>query len=141
MTSRLPWKKLRTIVMEVPGQGKLAYSLLRDPRVPLAPKIALLGALGIIVSPVDLPAWIPLAGELDVLALGLLAVRVFIDACPGELAREHREAISRGQGAFDQDMRRMGSLAWQGVRRLAGRRGHRALPPAGEPGRAVDNEE
>jgi uncharacterized membrane protein YkvA (DUF1232 family) len=126
----LPWRKLRTILLEVPGQGKLAYSLLRDPRVPLAPKLALLGSLGIIVSPIDLPAWIPLVGELDVLALGLLAVKVFVDVCPGELVREHREALKSGQSLFDDDLQRAGLGARRGVMRISERiRSRRAAMP------------
>lgn len=127
----LPLGKLRTILLEVPNQGKLAYSLLRDPRVPLAPKIALLGALGVIVSPIDLPAWIPLVGELDILALGLLAVKVFVDACPEDLTREHREALKRGQSLFDDDVRWAGSRALRIWQRFQSRRavaGSPALP-------------
>ena len=85
--------RIRTLLMDVPRHGKLAYCLLRDNRVPRAPKAALLGALGLIVSPIDLPAWIPVVGELDVLALGILSVKVFVDACPQELVQEHEEAL------------------------------------------------
>jgi uncharacterized membrane protein YkvA (DUF1232 family) len=118
----LPLRTLRTILLEVPNQGKLAYSLLRDPRVPLAPKVALLGALGLIVSPIDLPAWIPLVGELDVLALGLLAVKVFVDACPEELTREHRKALEKGQSLFDDDLRWAGHRVLRIVERIRSRR-------------------
>ncbi|MGH7867112.1 MAG: YkvA family protein [Candidatus Dormibacteraceae bacterium] len=92
------------MVLEVPNQGKLAYSLLRDSRVPLPPKLGLIGALGLIVSPLDLPAWIPLVGELDMLALGLLAVKIFIRACPKELVEEHRIALARKEGLFHDDL-------------------------------------
>src|SRR5437867_3816305 len=66
--------RAKTVLLDMPGRGKLAYCLLRDERVPSAPKAVLLAALGVIVSPLDFPAWIPVLGELDVLALGLLAV-------------------------------------------------------------------
>ena len=127
----LPFRTLRTILLEVPNQGKLAYSLLRDPRVPLAPKVALLGALGVILSPIDLPAWIPLVGELDILALGLLAVKVFVDACPEELTREHREALKNGQSLFDDDLRWAGLRALRIFERIRSRRAVEgaALPP------------
>jgi uncharacterized membrane protein YkvA (DUF1232 family) len=115
---RIPLKRIRTILLEVPSQGKLAYGLLRDQRVPVAPKIALLAALGIVVSPINLPAWVPVAGEFDMLALALLAVKVFVDACPQELVREHREALDRRQDFFDQDLRRAGAAAWLGARRM-----------------------
>lgn len=97
------WRHVRTILTEIPLHGKLAYCLLRDRRVPRAPKIALLVALGIIVAPLDLPAWVPLFGELDMLALGLLAVKTFVEACPEELVAEHRAAIKRRQSTWDHD--------------------------------------
>src|SRR6266849_4213207 len=50
------------VLMEVPKHGKLAYCLLRDERIPRAPKALLLAALGVIVSPIDFPAY-PSAGR------------------------------------------------------------------------------
>jgi uncharacterized membrane protein YkvA (DUF1232 family) len=96
--------RVRTVLMDVPRHGKLAYCLLRDDRVPAAPKAALLGSLGLIVSPIDLPAWIPVVGELDMIALGILAVKVFVEACPDEVVREHEAAIRRGDSIFDEDV-------------------------------------
>jgi uncharacterized membrane protein YkvA (DUF1232 family) len=99
--------RVRALIFEVPRQAKLAYCLLRDDRVPAAPKAAMLTAVGIIVSPLDFPAWVPVLGELDVLALGVLAVKVFVEACPDELVREHGQALDRGESIFDQDLRRV----------------------------------
>src|SRR5438067_8902568 len=89
------------VLTEVPKNGKLAYCLLRDERVPRAPKAVLLAALGVIVSPIDFPAWIPVLGELDMLALGVLAVKTFIEACPEDIRREHEGALKATQGAWD----------------------------------------
>jgi uncharacterized membrane protein YkvA (DUF1232 family) len=91
------------VVIEVPKHGKLAYCLLRDERVPRAPKAVLLAAMALIVSPIDLPAWVPLVGELDMLALAILAVQTFIEACPEEIRREHQAALSAGTSTFDHD--------------------------------------
>jgi uncharacterized membrane protein YkvA (DUF1232 family) len=112
----LSFTRVRAVLFEVPNQGKLAYCLLRDPRVPAAPKAALLAALGLIVSPVDLPGWLPLVGEFDMLALGLLAVKVFVDAAPEELVREHQAALREGQSVFDHDMGSAVTSLRQGVR-------------------------
>ncbi|MGI8561988.1 MAG: hypothetical protein ACR2MZ_00270 [Candidatus Dormibacter sp.] len=101
---RLPLARVRTFLLEVPRQGKLAYCLLRDPRIPPAPKLALGAALAVVASPVKLPGWIPVAGELDSLALGILAVKVFVDACPDHLVQEHQAALKRGESLFDQDL-------------------------------------
>ena len=93
------------VLVEVPRHGKLAYCLLRDERVPGAPKFVLLAALGVIVSPIDFPAWVPVLGELDMLALGILAVQTFIEACPEEIRREHEAALAAKDSIFDRDMR------------------------------------
>ena len=123
-------RRIRTLVFDVPRQAKLAYCLLRDPRVPPAPKAALLGAAGLIASPLDLPAWVPLVGELDVLALGVLATRVFIDACPEELVAEHREAIANRQSRFDVDFRAARTVAIDSALRTYDRWRARVARPA-----------
>jgi uncharacterized membrane protein YkvA (DUF1232 family) len=94
-----------SLVREAPTLGKLGYCLYRDPRVPLAPKVALAGALGLIVSPLDFPIWVPILGDLDAIALGILALRIFVEACPQALVQEHRAAIKAGDSAFDRDLR------------------------------------
>jgi uncharacterized membrane protein YkvA (DUF1232 family) len=113
--------RVRTVVLEVPRNAKLAYCLLRDERVPMAPKVALTGALALILSPLDLPAWIPVVGELDALALGVLAVKVFIEACPEELVREHRAAIKRKDSIVDRDLQLLRQLLRQEARSLVSR--------------------
>lgn len=103
--------QIRRLLFDVPGKAKLAYCLLRDDRVPQAPKAALLVSLGIIASPFDFPAWVPVLGELDLLALGVLAVEVFVRACPEELVKEHQAAIRQRESLFDQDLRSLLDVA------------------------------
>jgi uncharacterized membrane protein YkvA (DUF1232 family) len=112
------FSRAKEILVDVPRHGKLAYCLLRDERVPAAPKAVLIGALGLIVSPIDFPAWIPVVGELDMLALGILAVETFIAACPDELRREHEAAIKAKESVFDRDVRDTTSAARYGARRM-----------------------
>ena len=99
------FSRAKQVLIDVPRHGKLAYCLLRDERVPAAPKAALLAALGLIVSPIDFPAWIPVLGEFDMLALGILAVETFIEACPENLREEHQAAIKAKTSIFDRDVR------------------------------------
>ena len=99
------FSRAKELLVDVPRHGKLAYCLLRDDRVPAAPKAVLLAALGLIVSPIDFPAWIPVLGEFDMLALGILAVETFIEACPEELREEHQAAIKAKASIFDRDLR------------------------------------
>ncbi len=109
------------VLIEVPKHGKLAYCLLRDERVPRAPKAVLLAALALIVSPIDLPAWVPLFGELDMLALAILAVQTFIEACPEEIRREHEAALAIGESTFDRDLSDTLSAGRDGLTRLVRR--------------------
>ena len=109
------------VLVEVPRHGKLAYCLLRDERVPRAPKALLLAALGVIVSPIDFPAWIPVLGELDMLALGILAVQTFIEACPEEIRREHEAALAAKDSIFDRDVRDTVAAARHGTSRVVTR--------------------
>jgi uncharacterized membrane protein YkvA (DUF1232 family) len=113
--------RAKELLIEVPQHGKLAYCLLRDPRVPAAPKAAVLGALALIVSPIDFPAWVPVLGELDMLALSVLAVKTFIEACPEDVRREHEEALKAGNSVFDRDVRDTVSAAREGTGRLVNR--------------------
>ncbi|HZK72576.1 MAG TPA: hypothetical protein VFD88_01065 [Clostridia bacterium] len=113
--------RAKELLVDVPKHGKLAYCLLRDERVPAAPKAVLMGVLVLIVSPIDLPAWVPLMGELDMLALGVLAVTTFIEACPESIRREHEEALKAGQSVFDRDFHDTIGAAREGGGRLFNR--------------------
>jgi uncharacterized membrane protein YkvA (DUF1232 family) len=96
---------LRRIARELPRYGKLTYCLYRDPRVPQRNKVALAGALIAIYNPViDLPLWVPVLGEMDALALTVLAVKVFVDRAPRQVVAELEEQIERGSSAFDRDL-------------------------------------
>jgi len=78
-------------------QVRLAWRLLRDARVPIAPKLAPLGVLAYILSPIDvLPDVILGLGQVDDLGLFLLAVQVFPMLCPPEVVRAIREELDGG---------------------------------------------
>jgi uncharacterized membrane protein YkvA (DUF1232 family) len=115
------FSRAKELLVDVPEHGKLAYCLLRDDRVPVAPKALLVGALGVIVSPLDFPAWIPVLGEFDMLALSILAVKTFIEACPEEIRHEHQEAIKAKQSVFDRDVRDTAGAARYGAGRMLNR--------------------
>jgi uncharacterized membrane protein YkvA (DUF1232 family) len=115
------FSRAKELLIDVPRHGKLAYCLLRDDRVPAAPKAVLLAALGVIISPIDFPAWIPVLGEFDMLALGILAVETFIEACPEDLRREHQDAIKAKESIFDRDVRDTAGAARYSAGRMMGR--------------------
>ena len=125
MLHRLRW--IKQLIRDLPQQLELAYCLVRDPRVPLGPKVGVVGVLGLVVAPViDLPEEVPLVGELDVLALTLLSLRVFIALCPAELVAEQERLIAERQSRFDDDVRageRLALMLWRRLRPQQSRAG------------------
>lgn len=113
--------RAKTVLVDVPTRGKLAYCLLRDDRIPAAPKAVLGAALAVIASPFDFPAWIPVLGELDMLALAILAVDTFVEACPEDIRREHEAALQAKTSVWDRDLRDTLDAARYGVSRLIDR--------------------
>lgn len=102
----LSLRLLRRIARELPRYGKLTYCLYRDSRVPQRNKIALAGAMALILNPVvDVPLRLPIFGEMDAVALTVLAVRVFVEKAPKDVVAEHQEQITLGTSVFDQDLR------------------------------------
>jgi uncharacterized membrane protein YkvA (DUF1232 family) len=110
MFDRLRWFK--NVFADLPRQLRLAYCLIRDPRVPVAPKAGVIAAVGLVANPfIDLPEMIPLVGELDVLALTMLALRVFIALCPAEVVAEQERLIAEHRSRFDGDVQAGEKLA------------------------------
>ncbi len=74
--------------------------------MPQRNKVVLTAALVAIFNPlIDLPLWLPVVGEMDALALTVLAVKLFVDRAPKDVVLEHQERIALGTSAFDQDIR------------------------------------
>ena len=105
MLSRLRWFK--RLVTDLPQQLRLAYCLFRDPRVPTPTKAMFAAGMGVIVTPfVNLPDMLPIIGELDMLALSLLALKLFISAAPPEVVAEQEQLIIERRSRFDDDVRK-----------------------------------
>src|SRR5215472_6418753 len=105
MGRRVRWA--RQLLFELPKQLRLAYCLFRDDRVPVYVKGAFAAALGVIALPmVNLPETIPIVGELDTVALTLLALRLFIAACPRYAVAEQERLIAERHSRFNEDVRR-----------------------------------
>ena len=104
MLSRLRF--LKRLAVDLPRQARLAYCLMRDARVPMHTKVAFGAGIAVIVTPfIDLPAAIPVVGELDMVALSLLALRLFIAACPDDVVSDVEQQILEGRSVFDEDLR------------------------------------
>jgi uncharacterized membrane protein YkvA (DUF1232 family) len=110
---------LKRLAIDLPRQARLAFCLMRDARVPMRIKIAFGAGIAVIVTPfVDLPAAIPVVGELDMVALSLLAVRLFIAACPDDVVIDVEQQILEGRSVFDEDLRNGERLATMISRRF-----------------------
>jgi len=110
---------VKRLVRDLPRQLKLSYCLLRDERVPALNKAAVLAAMALIVTPfVNLPEWIPVVGEMDVLALTLVATKLFVSTAPSQVVEEHERLIKERRSRFDSDVARGEKLAVALSRRL-----------------------
>jgi uncharacterized membrane protein YkvA (DUF1232 family) len=79
----------------LPGLLRLALRLLPDPRVPTRSKALTLGTVGLILSPFDLPNWVPVIGQGFDVVLIVAVLDRFIRSAPPEVVREHVAALDR----------------------------------------------
>lgn len=84
------------LLTEIARNARLAWRLLSDGRVSTMTKLIIPGlAIAYILSPIDLiPDALLGLGQLDDLALLALAVKFFIDLCPTDVVREHRNMMA-----------------------------------------------
>ena len=122
----------RALLFRLPGQAKLTYCLVRDPRVPRTHKAVLAGALGLVLSPLDWPGWVPVVGQMDTLALSLVVLGTFVSTCPEDVVADNRRALKAKASAWDREVGVIGRRSRHSVFRLARSLGRPRLP-----GRAV----
>lgn len=86
------------IIGELVQNGRLAWRLLFDRRVPSLLKFVIPGVMGAyLLMPVDLlPDFVPVLGQLDDLAVLVLAMRMFIQLSPQPVVEELRRALMTG---------------------------------------------
>jgi len=80
------------------GQLRLAFRLIREPRVPWLAKALPALAVLYVLSPLDfIPDVLPLIGQLDDLGIVVIAVELFIRFSPAPAVEFHRTAIAAGR--------------------------------------------
>ncbi len=73
---------------------RLTWRLLRDPRVGLAVKLILPAvAIAYLLSPASLLQAVPLVGEVDDVAVAMLAINLFLRFAPRQIVAEHRSEL------------------------------------------------
>ena len=77
---------------------RLAWKLLLDSRVPSLTKLIIPGLMALyILSPIDIvPDALLGLGQLDDLAVFVLAVKLFIELSPSEIVQEHLRGLTGG---------------------------------------------
>lgn len=77
---------------------RLAWKLLLDPRIPLLTKLIIPGVMALyVLSPIDvIPDVLVGLGQLDDLAVFVLAVKLFIEVSPSEIVQEHLRSLTGG---------------------------------------------
>ena len=94
-TGAFSWQGLRSLSERL----RLAWSLFRDPRVPLWTKAVPVAALLYLIWPMDIVAdVIPVLGQLDDITLLLVATEAFVRLCPRRLWSATREPASQETG-------------------------------------------
>jgi hypothetical protein len=88
--------RLARLFIYLPQFLRVFIALMKDRRVPLITKMVPVMVLLLLLSP---PAFelelIPFLGELDVLVVGFLTLKLFIWLCPPDVVREHVSRIAR----------------------------------------------
>lgn len=94
MTRRVGgWKAATLLLQSLPKQLQLFRGLISDPRVPILAKLVLVGAIVFAVSPLNLPNYIPVLGQLDDIGIALMAGNFFLKQVPAQVLAEHRAAV------------------------------------------------
>jgi uncharacterized membrane protein YkvA (DUF1232 family) len=111
-------------VRRLPRYGRLATNMLRDDRVPVEARTALVAGAAYVISPVDLiPGFIPVLGQLDDLLVALLGIRFALAQAPVEVREEHLERAGLREEDFSDDLRTVRDtsvyLLKAGTRRIA----------------------
>jgi len=109
-----PREAWSTLTGHAAGYLRLTLALLRDPAVSKHRRAALLAAAAYFASPVDLvPGIIPVLGQIDDLAIAMLAIRLALNALEPERRRMHLTAAGLSDEALREDLFAAGRLgAW-----------------------------
>jgi uncharacterized membrane protein YkvA (DUF1232 family) len=77
---------------------RLAWRLMKEPRVPRFVKVVPALALGYVLFPLDvIPDILPVLGQVDDLGVLLLSMKLFLRLCPPAATAFHTEAIASGR--------------------------------------------
>ena len=120
-----PRARFVALVGRLPRYLRLAWGLAGEPRLSRMRKAGVLAAAAYLASPVDLvPGIIPVVGQLDDMAVALLALRAALRALDSATRERQLAAVGLAPGDMDQDLGTVAvTAAWLARRGIAiGRR-------------------
>ena len=92
------WFVRPSVMGTVFAELRLAWRLMREPRVPLVAKALPLLAVLYVLSPLDfIPDVVPVLGQMDDVGILILSVKLFLRLCPSAAASFHADAITSGR--------------------------------------------
>jgi uncharacterized membrane protein YkvA (DUF1232 family) len=107
-----PGDRFGALVKRTPRYLRLAWALAGEPRLPRSRKLGVLGAAAYLASPVDLvPGIIPVVGQLDDLAIAMLALRAALRALDEPTRTRLLAESSLTQDDLDADLATIGATA------------------------------
>lgn len=139
-----------TLASHAAGYLRLTLALLRDPAVGRHRRAALLAAAAYFASPIDLvPGIIPVFGQLDDLAVAMLAIRLALNALEPHRRQAHLAAAGLSDETLREDITaaatiggwaartggRLGLRAGRATLRLGADAGRKTLHLGGDAGR------
>jgi len=93
------------VIQRLPRYAKLAWLLLRDPHLSIRHRAVLTAAVGYSISPIDaVPGIIPVIGQMDDLAVMLLAFRWILRSLPKERAQAYLSQSGLDMNTLDADL-------------------------------------
>jgi uncharacterized membrane protein YkvA (DUF1232 family) len=109
-----PRDRVAATLHRLPSYLRLAWRLARDPLLSRARRAAVVGAAGYLASPVDLvPGVIPIAGQLDDLAVAIGALKFALAGLDADRRREHLDAVGLEDHHLVEDLRTaVAASAW-----------------------------
>ena len=81
------------LLLRLPSIVRLSYYLFRDPRVPVINKAITAAAIVFIISPIDVPNWVPFLGQAADIFFTVNVLELFIRFAPRQVAQEHIAAL------------------------------------------------
>lgn len=109
-----PRDRVAATLRRLPSYLRLAWRLARDPLLSRARRAAVVAAAGYLASPVDLvPGVIPIAGQLDDLAVAIGALKFALAGLDADRRREHLDAVGLEDHHLVEDLRTaVAASAW-----------------------------